>query len=58
MFKLSFKTDNAAFDDYKTGEVYRILKELALAFECSTAIKASGTIRDVNGNSIGFYKLT
>jgi hypothetical protein len=57
MFKLSFNTDNDAFNqDYKQEEAARcledyVVKQLRNGF-------ASGTILDSNGNKIGSFNLT
>lgn len=49
MFTMKFSTDNAAFDD-EAHEVSRILKEVAAQVERGSDY---GTVRDVNGNTIG-----
>jgi hypothetical protein len=56
MFKLSFKTDTAAFDSLeKRSECVRILRHIAdrLNDECD-----EGKVLDVNGNTVGSFKLT
>lgn len=53
-FTLKFDTDNAAFED--TGlahESARILRDVADRIENGAAI---GTVRDVNGNTIGRFE--
>ena len=54
MFKLHFKTSNAAFDDdLKWMEAGNILRETA---EYVSDGRTSGTIFDGNGNSIGTWE--
>lgn len=56
MFKLEFKTDNAAFDDeYPENEIARILREVHnRVYEGASA----GPILDSNGNTVGLWELT
>lgn len=55
MFKLEFRTDNAAFDNNKKEEISRILREIAgSVYQGYT----EGIIRDINGNIMGRYELT
>lgn len=65
MFKLKFKTDNAAFG-WETGgdqtevivcslETGRILRKVA---DCIENGEYEGKVMDINGNSIGTYELT
>lgn len=51
--KVEFKTDNAAFEDYKEGEIARILCEVARKIESGNT---SGKVMDANGNSVGEYE--
>ena len=53
IFKLQIQCDNAAFTDYPLEEVGRILQELAVKLDANEY----GNIFDINGNSVGFYKL-
>lgn len=55
MFKLQFKTDNAAFEDSRNLEISRILFKLANAYEeLSKGSDLDGQpIMDINGNRIG-----
>ena len=55
MFKLSFKTDNAAFED-GASEISRILREVASDIESGSRFE--GNVRDVNGNTVGSFKIT
>lgn len=66
-FKLEFKTDNAAFCDdngeehfdYEKREIGRILMELGKSFELfQQSGKRSGTVPDINGNTVGEWSLT
>jgi len=56
MFRVSIRTDNAAFfgereGDYQPGpEVARILRRIAVSLEDG---HGSGQCRDVNGNRVG-----
>lgn len=55
MFKLSIKTDNAAFHEGDAGqEVARILKEIAKKVESG---HTGGNARDGNGNTVGTWSL-
>ena len=56
MFTLKINTDNAAFED-AGPEVARILRDLARQIE-TEAGEASGRLRDLNGNTVGEYKLS
>jgi hypothetical protein len=59
MFYLQFETDNAAFEDDLLREISRILADISLHFEHrSDENSADGRIRDINGNTIGRWKLT
>jgi hypothetical protein len=55
MFTLSFKTDNAAFDDETGGaaEIVRILREVANRVEDETF---NGQVFDSNGNRVGTWE--
>ena len=52
MFKLTIKTDNAAFEDDPTAEVARILRALADRMEGASSDEAY-LIHDINGNRVG-----
>ena len=55
MFSLKLKTDNAAFSDgNKSYEISRILREIADKIEDGNT---EGSIRDINGNRIGEFKI-
>ena len=52
--KIQFSTDNAAFDDDNMRDaIARILRDIARKVEHGTS---NGTVRDVNGNSIGTWQ--
>ena len=52
MFELNFNTDNAAFEDgNKEMEILRILKLVSEKVEKG---EKRATIRDINGNQIGY----
>ena len=54
-FSLTFSTDNAAFEDYGRGhEVARILTAVASAAGDGLT---HGTVRDVNGGTVGTWSL-
>jgi hypothetical protein len=55
MFKLEFKTDNAAFEDDYAVETARILKEIAERIERRR--HTGGWAFDVNGNTVGEWSL-
>lgn len=54
MFRLSFKTENAAFEDDCRAECARILREAADALERDSE---QGVNRDANGNRVGEWSL-
>jgi len=49
-FELSFETDNAAFADDRSGEIARILRQIAANLDQG---RDQETIFDVNGNVVG-----
>ena len=56
MFKLEFKTDNAAFDEGMATECGRILRALAASIEQHGGDR--GYLFDSNGNNVGSYSVT
>lgn len=54
MFKLEFRTGNAAFEDCAEQEISRILKEIANKVEDGST---GGKVKDINGNTIGEWDL-
>ncbi len=50
MFKLTVKTDNAAFEDNAQAELRRILQEIARTLN---GLDDSGKVYDINGNHVG-----
>lgn len=60
MIRIEIETDNAAFEDAPSCEVARILRALAKEMEESMPLTSDGvfrtpiTLRDVNGNCVGF----
>jgi hypothetical protein len=61
MFKLSFDTDNAAFEDAPELETARILEALAAGLRRggwqAGDLHHYQIVRDSNGNTIGTWKL-
>lgn len=59
MFTLKFSTDNAAFDEMTDG-VVATLRQVAQAIENDgrLGVTDGGSIRDVNGNTIGRWELS
>jgi len=55
MFKLTFRTDNAAFGDEPSYEVTRIVADVA---ERIGRGQTEGRVTDENGNTVGTFKLT
>lgn len=55
VFKLEFKTDNAAFLDDPMTEPANVLRRVALRIEYG---ETSGIVKDSNGNTIGSFELT
>lgn len=61
MFRIRFETANAAFSGEPGAagsEIARILLDLASKFDGQEIGIARGTIRDVNGNTIGHWQTT
>jgi hypothetical protein len=54
MFRLEFKTSNAAFDDSPELEISRILRDVARRVE--DGARGACPIRDVNGGTIGTFE--
>ena len=52
-FNLTIDTDNAAFEGDWSGEVVRIMRDLADRMERNTI--GSKFVRDVNGNTVGCW---
>lgn len=53
-FKLELSSGNAAFQDDATGEVSRILCEIAGQMDSG---RTHGSCRDINGNAVGDWHL-
>ena len=51
--RVEFKTDNAAFDNYRSAVIASILSGIAYEIECH--FHTEGVIRDGNGNAIGTW---
>ncbi len=58
MFKLTIQTDNEAFADDSAGEISRILAELAAKLGPGMLAGQTGKLRDINGNTVGEWRLT
>jgi hypothetical protein len=54
MFKLTIRTDNAAFEDDPGAECARILRDVATAIERGTR---GAPLHDINGNQVGRFDL-
>jgi hypothetical protein len=54
-FKMQFETDNAAFEGDPAPEIARILRQTAEAIESGCA---HSLVKDVNGNTVGQWKLS
>jgi len=54
-FTISIDCDNAAFDD--PGELTRILTDLGKRLEWLTLDEQGGTLRDLNGNTVGKWEI-
>ena len=52
-FTLEIDSSNAAFDPYAVDELKRILREVADTIEVGSD---GGNIRDVNGNTVGYWE--
>jgi hypothetical protein len=62
-FELNIRCDNAAFDEDPTGELARILANLAAKISddrmggCGKpGMTDDGKVRDINGNSVGTWE--
>ena len=53
-FELKFSMDNEAFDDYPIMMIDRVLNEVRIELSFD---RLEGKIRDINGNTIGSYKV-
>lgn len=51
--KIEFECDNSSFEDNLIGEIHRILMEIPHKIYSG---EKEGTLRDVNGNKVGFYE--
>jgi hypothetical protein len=56
-FTINMTCDNAAFDPYPGEEVARILRDIADRVELGWTDDTWQTIRDINGNDVGRWKL-
>lgn len=56
-WEILIETSNAAFEDTPATELARILRRLADDFEQLGEPAASGKLRDVNGNTVGFARM-
>lgn len=54
-FDIRIETTSAAFDDDASGELDRILRDVA---DRVSAGHADGVVKDVNGNTVGRYTWT
>jgi hypothetical protein len=52
---IEVKMDNAAFDDDWTSELVRILRDLTTHISKTSPDRM--TLRDINGNDVGFFRL-
>lgn len=55
-FTLTFDANNAAFDEQPATETARLLREAANAIEQHGDM--CDMVRDINGNSIGWWEFT
>lgn len=55
MFRMKFRTDNAAFEDDCAAEVADILRSVRRRIEEDGEL--AGVVQDSNGNTIGEYSL-
>ena len=51
--RVEFRTDNAAFEDYRNFGIATILN--GIAYQIQDLDQTEGVIRDVNGNRIGTW---
>lgn len=57
-FVLNIDCGNAAFDPDPVPEVARILREVADRLESGAFPRNSVNVRDINGNTVGTFRLT
>ena len=55
MFKLEIETTNAAFDSYPEHEIAEILRN---TIEDLMMGAKDGSLRDTNGNRVGYFEFT
>ncbi len=53
MLKIEVEPNNAAFADDPEGELARILRDIAKRIENG---ESQGTVRDLNGNAVGWFE--
>jgi hypothetical protein len=58
MFRLEFETDNNAFVEGAHDEIARILTAVGADIANGASLEYGGTIRDVNGNTVGMWQYT
>ena len=58
MFKLKFKTDNAAFEGARCDRVNEVIRILNKVIQDLEQDDLEGNVRDINGNTVGEYSLT
>ena len=56
-FQLSVTMNNAAFEE-GSGELTRILHALAEKLPAEPSFRDSGSVLDINGNTVGTWKVT
>lgn len=60
LFRLEIETGNAAFGEDTGAEIERILSDLAVQIgeDLNPSRGARGTLRDINGNTVGTWRYT
>ena len=54
MFRITMKTENAAFEDDRNMELARILRQIAERLENG---EDAGRVLDINGNKVGSFEM-
>jgi hypothetical protein len=57
VFRLTIRTDNAAFDGNEDEEIARILCEVAERIRSGDVYRTYRNLHDINGNVVGTFAL-
>lgn len=57
-FTLQINMDNDAFAEYPITELVECVKEVAESISFNNSLDQHGSIKDINGNTIGKWEIT